>query len=121
MSPRLPPLLALSAVICAATPATAQKPTYTLTATEHFNKKTGKSIFTQSLRNRRMGRIIWVRHFPGAGNVTWSKDRKAVVFETAGFFHQQIIPKSLPICGSNLERRQKSCFFFLCSQNCALS
>ena len=81
MFPRLPTLLALSALVCAA-PASAQKPAYTLTATEHTDKKTGTSTYTQTLRKKRTGRIIWVRHFPGAGNVTWSKDGKAVAFET---------------------------------------
>ena len=82
MSPRLPALFALSAFVFAAAPASAQKPTYTMTVTEHFNKKTGTSTYTQTLRNQRTGHVIWVRHFPGAGNITWSKDRRAVVFET---------------------------------------
>lgn len=82
MSPRLLARLALFAVVFAAAPASAQKPAYMLTATEHFNKKTGNSTFTQTLRNRRTGQVIWVRHFPGTDGITWSKNRKAVVFET---------------------------------------
>ncbi len=83
MSPRLPALLALSAVVFAAAPASAQKPIYALTATEHTDKKTGISTSTQTLHNRRTGRVIWVRHFPSADKITWSKDRRAVVFETS--------------------------------------
>lgn len=78
----LPLLLALSAVAFAAVPASAQKPTYTLTATEHDNPKPYTSISTQTLREKRTGRIVWVRHFPGEDAITWSKDRRAVAFQT---------------------------------------
>lgn len=82
MSPRLPALLALFALVFAAVPASAQKPGYTLTATEHFDKKTSTSTSTQTLREKRTGRVVWVQHFPGADYITWSKDRRAFAFET---------------------------------------
>ena len=80
MSPRLPALLALTIVVCAAAPASAQKPRYTLVVTEHTDKKTGTFTSTQTLRNRRTGRIIWVRHFSEIDNITWSSDHRAVMF-----------------------------------------
>ncbi len=80
MSPRLPALLALSALVFAVAPASAQKPRYTLTVTEHTNK-TSPSTSTQTLRNKHTGKVIWIRHFDGGDIITWSKDSKAVAFE----------------------------------------
>ncbi len=82
LSPRFPALLALSALVFAAAPASARKPTYTLTVTEDTNKKTGDFTSTQTLSEKRTGRVIWVRHFPSADHITWSKNRRAVAFET---------------------------------------
>jgi len=53
--------------------------------TEHSNKKTGASTSTQTLHEKRTGRVVWVRHFPSAEHITWFKDYRAVVFESAGF------------------------------------
>ncbi len=53
MPPRLPALLALSALIFTAAPASAQKPPYTLTVTEHTTNKTNASAYTQTLREKR--------------------------------------------------------------------
>jgi len=89
LSPCLPLLLALIVFIFAAAPAYAQKPRYILTVTG--NPDSGTSIFTQTLREKRTGRIIWVRHFPDARNVTWSKDHRAVAFQTGGSTQQDSV------------------------------
>ena len=51
-------------------------------AQEYVNHKTSTSTFTQRVYDRKIGRTVWVRHFPGYGGITWSSDHRAVVFET---------------------------------------
>ena len=60
----------------------ADKPTYLMDAQEYVNHKTSTSTFTQRVYDRKIGRTVWVRHFPGYGGITWSSDHRAVVFET---------------------------------------
>lgn len=72
----------LMLVIIAVRPVWAEKPTYAMDVQEHLNRKTSTSTCKQRVYERRTGKSIWLRHFPGYGNITWSKDHRAVVFET---------------------------------------
>lgn len=73
-------LLVLFASV-ATSPASAQEPAYTIVVVQSANQTTRQLVATQTARDTRTDKVIWVRHFPGTGEICWSEDHKAAAFE----------------------------------------